>query len=231
MPGVEDGLLVTGFDVTAAITDYDGAPITLKVIVAVGVTETGGAVDGSVIYGTPTVSLTPAESGSLILFGLYNGSSSTLFTAAEGSVLLDSATAGTLAFADGYYEGTVTEGTPATVGAEAFLAWEAIGAVELPASGDPAIDSSTPAPATAAAATVTSPTFAPPTYAVLAAFLLFQAEGPSDCTIVDSSGLGMAWTQRLSYQSTYEGAVVAWTTTVPQILANDQGALASACVI
>jgi hypothetical protein len=181
----------------------NGAPAgsSLKVLVLTGATEAGGAGNaGEALSGTAAAwSLTPNHSNSLPLEVIYDEtgapSGSGEFTAVSGNTLVDNSFQHD-PFADGYYTGTVTSGTPVTLGTSAptsdTKAWASYEI--LPSGGSaPSLDASTPAVAIQASSnTVTTASFTPPAGSVLAA--LVTGNNASTATVADSSGL--TWTER-----------------------------------
>ena len=134
---------------------------------------------------------------SLLLEVIYDetGGSSGEFTAVSSTTLADNSFQHDV-FADGYYTGTVTSGTPVTLGTSTPTSdkknWASYEI--LPSGGStPSLDASTPAVAIQASSnTVTTASFIPPAGSVLAA--LVTGNNASTATVTDSSGL--TWTER-----------------------------------
>jgi hypothetical protein len=189
-------------DTVTATVNGSPAGSSLKVLVLTGATEAGGAGNAAeASSGTAaTWSLTPNHSSSLPLDVIYDetGGSSGEFTAVSGNTLADNSIQHD-AFADGYHTGTVTSGTPVTLGTSAPTSdKKAWASYEIPPSGGstPSLDASTPAVAIQASSnTVTTAGFIPPAGSVLAA--LVTGNNASTATVTDSSGL--TWTERSQF--------------------------------
>ena len=203
-------------DTVTATVNGSPAGSSLKVLVLTGATEAGGAGNAAeASSGTAaTWSLTPNQSSSLLLEVIYDetGGSSGEFTAASGTTLADNSIQHD-AFADGYYTGTVTSGTPVTLGTSTPTSdkkdWASYEI--LPSGGStPSLDASTPAVAIQASSnTVTTASFIPPAGSVLAA--LVTGNNASTATVTDSSGL--TWTERAHYAGS-GGIAALFTATV-----------------
>jgi hypothetical protein len=219
------GTSTTSFTVTAGGGSSDtvtatvnGSPAgsSLKVLVLTGATEAGGASNAAeASSGTAaTWSLTPNHSSSLPLEVIYDetGGSSGEFTAVSGNTLADNSIQHD-AFADGYYTGTVTSGTPVTLGTSAPTSdkkdWASYEV--LPSGGStPSLNASTPAVAIQASSnTVTTASFIPPVGSVLVA--LVTGNNASTATVTDSSGL--IWTERSHFAGS-GGIAALFTATV-----------------
>jgi Glycosyl hydrolase family 26 len=207
--------------VSAAIDNFnDGGA--LKVFAVTGVTETGGASGQLQAFGpaADTVSVTPAASGSFIMFGVFERNTVAL-TAAANNTFTDTGAIGTAyTYAEGRYTGTVTGGSPVTAGSStAPNDWNDIVAYELKSSGTPAVDGSTPAVVTGLASPLVTATFTPPGGAVLCAVVMSSVTGTaaSTITITDNSGLGLVWTRRavVTQTGSYAGVAAIFTATVP----------------
>jgi hypothetical protein len=182
------------------------AGMALSVLVLTGAAESGGASYGAATSsGSPSHALTPTHSGSKIYWSITNGSDDTeLWTmAANNSDTITGTgnfptTAGDWYIgATGGYTGTVTAGTPVTVGASGPTdAYTTLAAYEVPPSGTEAVDASTPAFKTSTGTTITSATFTPPAGSVLVADVSSNAAFGTapGLTVTDTSGL--TWTRR-----------------------------------
>jgi len=207
--------------VTASVDNFgDGGA--LKVFAVTGVTEAGGGSGQLQAFGpaADTVTVTPAASGSLILFGVFERNTVALTAAASNSITDTGAIGTAYTYAEGKYTGTVTAGTPVTAGCStAPNDWNDIVAYELKASGSPLIDASTPAVVTGLASPLVTASFTPPGGAVLAAVVMSSCQGTaaSNITITDSSGLGLVWTRRaiVTQTGSYAGVAAIFTATVP----------------
>ena len=196
--------------------------VVLKVYVCTGVTETGGAVVTRAISFTtpPEFSLTPAHSGSLVVAALSNVANGTeTWTPAANNTTDDTGTTAVhpAGYWYGHYTGTVTGGTPVTLGCtETTNNFFAAAGFELPASGSPAIDASTPAAVSGSTVLVTSGRFTPIANSVLVAVVLGNP-GTSGQTVsvIDNSGLGLTWTQRGLYTAAFSGTAAVFTATLP----------------
>lgn len=125
--------------VTAAVSNVNML-LGLKVFVVTGANEAGGNSAGSAgTWGVTSDSLTPAQTGSLLAFGLAQTTGTyAAYTAASNNTLVDNLQEGATGYGygDGYYTGTVIAGTPVTVGASDSSGWTASAAYELiPAVG------------------------------------------------------------------------------------------------
>lgn len=207
---------------TPAADSYDS--VVLKLFVLTGVTETGGTADaGPIHFSTPpTWSFTPAASGSLILESLSNVASGVeAWTPAANNATTTSGgpTLHSAGWWYGHYTGTVTGGTPVTLGCtETTNNFFTRLALELKASGSPAIDASSPAAVTGSITFATTAQFTPPGDAVLVAMVQCNGGTVQTFSIVDSSGLGLTWTQRAIYSSAFNGSGVIFTTTLPHVI-------------
>jgi hypothetical protein len=199
--------------------------IALAVRVYTGAVEAGGASNTFHVSpgtGPAAVSLTPNASNSMLVFGTTLDTSGTFTAAANNAYDNNSFAPFGVGIGDGHYTGTVTSGTPVTVGSSAPTASDHYNcaAYEIRPSGGstPALDGSGPAWATTSSAiTVTTASFTPPAGSVLVALIESFASGTGSgqtMTVSDTSGL--AWTQRaaLSYANQSE-AVFIFTATVP----------------
>ena len=204
------------FTVTASVPSFNNAAA-IKIYVVTGASETGGNNAGVFAnFGVPSATLTPAQSGSLIVLGLDGDAT---FTAEPNNTYDDTGTIATSEnYADGRYTGTVTSGTGVTVGSSASVSGSAcLAAYELVPNGTPAMDGSTPAAGTSTSNPVTSPSFTPPAGAVLAAVVPYDSTASSPTiTISDTSGLGLTWTKRVQFDGGgfAHGAVI-YTATIP----------------
>jgi len=205
---------------TVTFTAPSGSPngTSLKVFVLTGAAEAGGASSASEVpSGTAAAwPLTPNSGNSLLLFVIYDetGGTSGQFTAAPSNTLVDNAKQHD-AFSDGYYSGTVTASTPATLGASAPAAdkkdWASY-EVRPSGAGTPARDASTPAVAVSATNTATTASFTPPSGAVLAALGTTNVWSSTAPAVTDSSGL--TWTRRAWFAGG-GGMTALFTATVP----------------
>jgi hypothetical protein len=196
----------------------------LQVKVLTGSTEAGGASGGAYTTAAAagTVSVTPSVSGSFIYWVIISSYGSN-FTAAANNTLYnqvyDSGPGNQMAA--GYYSGTVTSGTPVTVGVtESTGTLTAIAAYELPLAGW-AVDASSPAvvtsPQSSAQTSLTTASFTPPGGSVLIAAMAGQnANSAAAITFGGSSSPSLTWTQRkiASTGSLWSNAVI-YTATVP----------------
>ena len=207
--------------VTAAIDNFnDGGA--LKVFVVTGAAEAGGGSGQLQAFGpaADTVTVTPAASGSLILFGVFERNTVALVAAASNSITDTGGIGTAYTYAEGKYTGTVTGGSPVTAGCStAPNDWNDIVAYELKAAGSPLVDASTPAVVTGLASPLVTASFTPPGGAVLAAVVMSScvATGASTITITDNSGLGLAWTRRavVTQAGSYAGVAAIFTATIP----------------
>ena len=218
---VEVSEIVPAFTVTATGADLHD-DIILKVWVVTGGSGSGGAFTADGGYGEPEFTLTPDGSGSVVVAAVYDAGGGTALAPAAGNATDDSgATDGQgNSWWYGHYTGTVTEGDAVALGGANDDGWNSWGAYEVvPSGGSPVIDASTPAAVdedvNSGDAATTAP-FTPPYGAVLVAIALTNssAESGFDVSVSDTSGLGLAWTERQSYGVGYIGASAVFTTTV-----------------
>jgi len=203
---------MTSLSVTAS--EASAQAFYLRVLVLTGATEMGGA--SVLAYNPPNNPITPNGSRSLVVWALENFGSPTALAPVSDNTALDEAT-GTEddSYTHGYYSGTVTEGTPVTVGCTSAEAAQ-LAAYEILASGasTPAMDASAPALATASGSSVTSASFAPPAGSVVAALIASYDNGGSISPDVSDSS-GMTWTQRAYLNNFSQGFAAVYTATVP----------------
>jgi hypothetical protein len=199
--------------------------IALAVRVYTGAVEAGGASNTFHVSpgtGPAAVSLTPNATSSLPVFCTSLDTNTAVTAATNNAYDNNSSTPFGVSVGDGHYTGTVTSGTPVTVGSSAPTASDHYNcaAYEIRPSGGstPALDGSGPAWATTSTAiTVTTASFTPPPGSVLVALIESFASGTGSgqtMTVSDTSGL--AWTQRaaISFANQSE-AVFIFTATVP----------------
>jgi hypothetical protein len=206
------------FTVTVTLTGSTFSGIGLGVIVLTGATEAGGAsatVAGGGGGPAPNASLTPNGSGSAIYWAACDVSGSFTSWTLEPNNSTSATGCGVRASPNGEtcgtYTGTVTAGTPVTVGASApSTNYTPLSAYEIKASGTLAVDASTPAFSAASANTITSPSFTPPGGVLVAvASGNCSATSGESLAISDTSGLGLTWTRRV-LSATF-GTSLAWT--------------------
>lgn len=205
--------------VTASVTNgYPG--FALKVLVLNNAVEAGGAgVAGQTTAGVAKATLTPTSSHSLPVFGLASGSTSQKYTAASGNTFWDNSAAGSWSYGTGRYTGTVTAGTPVTVGSTApngqYQSWAAY-EVKPSGSTTPALDASTPASVyNGGGSSASSASFSPPAGSVLVAVVDANGLGSGSnlgFSVTDTAGL--TWTKRQASAANNEGSAV-YTATVP----------------
>lgn len=222
---------MTAYTVTASNSAGNG--ISLQVEVITGVTETGGATAEawtSSVAGAGQVSITPNGTGSLILWTIENPLNTTTFTALTNNNFTTITTGTThgdntadatngVAYAQGYYTGSVTATVAVTVGTSAPSGFYELSALELLGSGW-AEDASTPVQANGTGNSITSASFTPPAGAVLVALVAANLSGTGDGTSLSvSSSPALTWTSRIisppSGQTTGDGCSAIFTATVP----------------
>lgn len=213
--------------VTLSGTGATNDDLTLQVKVLTGATEASGTSAASRGAATAQASITPNFSHSLPVFAIEDDTSSTAFTAAASNTFYNNITnsANGACGADGYYSGTVTSGTPVTVGSSAPTGQTTAWAVyEVPPSGGstPAVDGSSPAVVSvqgSGALTGTTAAFTPPAGSVLVALVSADANtssGALGIAITDTSGLGLTWTARANSNTTTAApAAAVFTATMP----------------
>jgi hypothetical protein len=228
---------VTSYTVTATNTDGSSG-VYLQVEVITGAAEAGGAsgsVDNGIANGTGsgtafTVSLTPSSSGSFIAWAASEASASfaAISGAANNKLLTVSANADS--FEDttngctpgaGYYSGSVTSGTPVTVGASntgVSTSGPQLAVYEVKPSPSWSEDPSTPAwvkvTGTNAATTAS---FTPPGGSVLVAVVSCNFSGTNTGNKISvSSTPALTWTLRASNSlQSNNGGTAIYTATVP----------------
>ena len=198
---------------------------TMQVLVLTNAVEAGG---GSGVFSnqgtaaTVDASVTPAASSSLVVFGLqaYPTTPAVATNNAyyPGGVYDD--TGDGSFYVAGHYSGTVTAGTPVTVGSSTSGQYSSVAAYEIKGvSGAPVLDGSTPAWVTAQSSqAATSAAFTPPAGAVLAAVVIMDGDDSGSIAVAmsDTSGLGLTWTQRaIATTGTAGSQAVVYTATVP----------------
>lgn len=223
-----DHTFTTATPGTGAVTTSVSAHVTngypgfaLRVLVLDNARETGGAAAaGQTRSGVAKATIVPAASRSLPLFALAGGSIAAPFRALAGSSFYDNVADSSdwWTFADGQYTGTVTAGTPVTVGSWApggqYQAWAAYEVTPM-GSGTPTVDVASPAEVHNSGSSARTATFTAPAGSVIVA--LVEANGPGKgphlgFSVSDSGRL--AWTKRAASAVNNEGAAV-YTTTVP----------------
>jgi hypothetical protein len=208
--------------ITATTGGTDAASgITLAVKVLDGALEAGGVSAQGMAIRAAEASITPRYSSALPVFALQNASAaSPLFTLASSNKSYNNAALGSdYAYADGYYSGTVTHGTPITVGSTSptsdTVGW-AIYEVPPATSLTPTVDTSSPAFASAASAkTITTASFTPPPGSVLVAMVTANGTGEGGAVSMAVSGGGLTWTQRAVGTVNGDGIAAIFTATVP----------------
>jgi hypothetical protein len=197
----------------------------LKVYVVTNGAE-GGSHTNDGNFTTPTFSLTPTDSNSVIVEGVYDAQDTPPALTPNTNNVTDDSGYGTASHPGGYWfghwDGAVTATTPiTTLGGSDDDAWNAWAAYEvIPSGGTPAIDASTPAAAIGVSDTGASSTtaaFTPPAGSVLVAILLSDNSADPGFAMSDTSGLGLTWTQRgTTYISFgFVGSSAIFTTTLP----------------
>jgi hypothetical protein len=207
------------FTVTAAVVSsptgdaVDGVSLDLKVVTGavcrspVGV---GGKAATTKTASPYTTSITPTWTGSLIVFAAVDDSNDDAFSAAASNTLYNDYhdTSGGIETCDGWYSGTVTAGTPVTVGATTSSGTQ--DGVLAVAEIQPLVSGTTPAVLTAGTATapafvdassgssISTGSFQPPGGSVLLAMVCVDLTSTNTdiptCSMTDSSGRGLVWT-------------------------------------
>lgn len=204
-----------------------GRGVDIKVFVLTNATESGGASSGNhnTAGGTAQGTLTPNFSGSFVGFGI-TADAITSMPAAATSNTYDYTPGGhtdTWVSAHGHYSGTVTASTSLTYGAGSAGAGDHENwcAYEVPASGGTiTLDGSSPAGVFSDTGTsATSASFNPPPNSVLLVTVAAGGSGSGagvTCSISDTSGLSLTWTQRATSSSSdnFQPTFV-FTTTMP----------------
>ena len=202
----------------SATTTNSFDDIVLKVWVITGGTTTGTVtpvISGA--FQSPTFSLTPTNTGSLILVGAYNANNdSVAITPNANNTVNDSGTttAHTNTYWEGHWTGTVTGGTPiTTLGGTDSASWNAWIGMEIKNVTTAAIDASTPV-AAHALTPVTSASFTPPAGALLIAFLLTETSAVGVVGVSDTGS--HTWVQTgTTFSTGFEGTAAVFTTTIP----------------
>lgn len=190
---------------------------TLLVRVLTGAVEAGGATAAN--FGTSvtaSASITPVSTNSLPVYSLTNeGPSNTLTAATNNTNDAGAGVAGDFYSAMGRYTGTVTSGTPITVGSSTSgtVTWSIYEI--LPSGGTtPVVDASSPVFVNVTALVATTASFTPPAGSVVVAMV--GAGGGNfygtTMTVTDTGG-GLVWTQRAFTDGSSHSSDV-WTATV-----------------
>lgn len=222
------------FTVTVTYTGSQAsAPgLTFDTRVYTGAQEGGGASGATgVTSGTPiTVSITPTGTNSLIAFSAGDYSSNTAsMSAASNNTLYEawvSGQNGNAGVVFGHYSSSVTAGTAVSVGITGTTGDEhGVAAYELMSGSGatPALDASSPAQVNSQTGTSgTTAAFSPPPGSVIILLIDIGATnsaGTVSCSVSDTSGLGLVWTQRAteshSGSTGIDGFQTIFTTTVP----------------
>lgn len=202
--------------VTASLTNpYDS--VILKVWVVTNGTEAGGAVISTGGWATPTFSMTPEASGSKVVEGIFGFDSATAIIPAANNAADDSGLSA-MGFAcwDGHYTGTVTDGTPISLGGTDNNSWNVWAGYEIIPDGSVAIDASSPAAVVGTTSSAQTAEFTPPGSSVLVSIILSNGSAAQSITVSDNSGLGLSWTPRGTPRSIgYQGTCAVYTTTIP----------------
>lgn len=204
--------------------------VLLKVYVVTKGSESGGASSAVVsgAFGTPTFTLTPVDSGSQIVEGIYNAEPAPPLLTPNANNATDddglTGLGGNGAYWFGHWTGAVTGGTAiTTLGGTNDDEWNAWAAYEVtPSGGSPAIDASTPAAVVGTEASATTAAFSPPAGSVLVAIVLTSSTAAPSLAVSDSDSL--TWTERgTTYSAAFEGTSAVFTATVPGPPANSGG--------
>lgn len=205
--------------VTVTATPTGGAGNLLRVLVLTGATAAGGASVGPAGSTGGSTSLTPNGSNSYVVWSGDNEGSNGAYSAISNNAILDNvATTGGTRMGTGNYTGTVTAGTPITVGATAASSPATESVYEILASGGvtPTLDASSPAVVSHTSGTTacTTASFSPPAGAVIVA--ICTGGGFVTSWAVTDTGGGYTWTKRIDNGN---GQVI-YTATVPASGAN-----------
>jgi hypothetical protein len=230
--------------VAFTVTATPGGPsaqrgVDILVRVLTNAAEAGGASNGSrnTAGGTAGGSLTPNFSNSFVGFSVTSDGITTMPAAATSNTY-DRAGPGhtdTWVSAAGHYTGTVTAATPLTYGAGSAGAGDHENwcAYEVPASGGTiTVDGSSPAGVSSDTGTsATTASFSPPVGSVLLVMVAAGCSGTgagATCTITDSSGTGMVWTQRVtsSTADNFQPTFIFTATVTPAVTPFTRSALA-----
>jgi hypothetical protein len=173
---------------------YSSGGIVTYVSFAAAVIATHNATN----VGTP---ITPAFSHSLLVWGLVNDDNTGTYSALASNTLYNSGTdsGNKVQWADGYYSGTVTAGTAATVGATSSVSsgWENVyAAAEIPSASTSTPVASVPSgfsyldyTASSTDASLTSASISPPGGSLLLAIATVDASSDPTVTMTDTAGL------------------------------------------
>jgi len=203
-------------------SSHGGMALLVKVLT--GAVEAGGTsgAGNSLTGAVAQASITPTANNSLPVFAVsYDGSAAGFGAAASNNTYFDNSGNATdfWSYAHGSYTGTVTSGTPITVGAGVAAGGHSNWAVlELKPTGGstPAVDASSPPLVTSdTLLTVSTVNFTPPLGSVLVAMVVAGGTASGTGITMTVSGGGLAWTQRVvsNASDNFEPAFI-WTATV-----------------
>src|SRR6185312_7445771 len=206
---------MTTFTVTATQAGSTSAGIGMEVRVITGQSGTQPGTLASATQTTPSLSITPAASGSLV-YGSLLGLSGAYTINGNSANEQDAHNIGGLEMCSFVSSSTTTSGTPVTLGYTATANGISICLCEIENSAGLAEDASSPAGVSAVALTVSTASFSPPAGSLLVAMV--QSNGGGSVTsmgISDTSGLGLTWTEQVKQNGAGNGYSGIWTTTIP----------------
>jgi len=218
-PGPDDPIITATQSGSSA---FKGMALLVKVLTGAieggGVTAAGNSLAGAVAQ----ASITPSATNSKPVFAIsFDGSSAGFGAAATNNTYFDNAGDVTdlWSYAHGHYTGTVTSGTPVTVGAGTAIGDHSNWAVlELQPSGGstPVVDASSPPLVQSdTLLSVSTANFTPPLGSVLVALVVAGGSASGTGITMTVSGGGLAWTQRVvsSASDNFQPCFI-WTATV-----------------
>lgn len=191
----------------------NGMALVVKVLTGAAASQPGAVAEA--LSATPSLPITPADSGSWV-YGAALASSTILSPLANTTNEQNSGLAGVgyIAFRS---TAVTTGGTPATYGEGGSTHGIGIALAEIIAAGTLAEDASSPAPVAAAAVTtLTTAAFTPPAGALLVAVIAANGNvGTTTMALTDTSGLGLTWTEQSKANGSSSGYAGVWTAQVP----------------
>lgn len=192
-----------------------GMAILLKVFTGQAASPIGNNTTGAT-NGTPSLSITPNATGSLIV-GANLGASGT-YTANGATTYEQQVSGAGLEYVHMRSTSTTTASTPVTIGGTASASSISIALLEILKGTGLAEDASSPAGSGFSAVTsMTTAAFAPPVGSLLVLMVTANGNaGVNGIHVTDTSGLGLTWTEQPSKQNgAGNGYSGVWTAQVP----------------
>jgi hypothetical protein len=210
------------FTVTAseALHPANGMAMVLKVLTGAAATQPGATAATSPAS-TASQAITPTGTGSWV-YGAALGTNTTL-TAASGTTFFQQITQNSLRYIQLRSTSTTTSGTPVTLGASSATTGLDIALCEIPAASGQTLGedaSSPPGVFVSNAQSLATASFNPPAGTLLVLTLSANGiAGAETCTVADSSGLSLTWTERIKADASGDGYAGVWTARMPGVKA------------